>query len=161
MRRIAKRSAVSRDPREFVLAALLYTIAIGAIAAMGVTALSGGTYEASELRGFDIAYDIVGYGKYLVAARLLWIGRRTTLFRQMGGWRRLALLWGPCALFCIYAYLQWMVMGDARIHYLQRTGRWQGGFSGGVLVMMLVFPVAVALTAANALSVQRRQLRAT
>jgi hypothetical protein len=43
------------------------------------------------------------------------------------------------------------------MHYLQRTGHWDGGFSEPTLFMAFVYPVAFALSAVNAIWVQRRE----
>ncbi|HSU14009.1 hypothetical protein [Longimicrobium sp.] len=159
MRRIAQRRPLSENPREFVLAALLFTTGAVLLAGFGVTTLAGSAYSDSDLRGADFAYQAIGWGKYVAGLTLLWLGDRATLHRGYIGWKRVALLWMPLVLFIFYSYLQWMVIGDARIHYLQRTDHWGGGFSGSVLFMAFVYPVAIAVAAVNALWIQRRQLR--
>ena len=159
MRRLSVRSPLSENPREFVLAALLFTVGAVLLAGFGVTTLSGSTWSEGDLKGADIAYQIVGWGKYVACLRLLYLADRATLRHGYIGWKRTALLWLPLALFVFYSYLQWVVIGDARIDYMQRTGHWDGGFAGSVLFMAVAYPTAFALSAINALWIQRRQLR--
>jgi hypothetical protein len=159
MRRISARSALSQNPREFVLAVILMTLGALLFAGWGVTTLSGAEYDEDRLRSWNLAYQAIGWGKYLAFARLLYIGDRTTVRHGYIGWKRTALLWLPLALFVAYSYLQWVVLGDARTDYLQRTGRWDGSLAGSTTYMVFVYPIAFAITAANALWIQRRQLR--
>lgn len=159
MRRLSARSPLSENPREFVLAAILMTVGAVLFAGFGVSTLSGSVYDAGSLKSWELAYQVVGWGKYLAFARLLYLGDRASVRHGYHGWKRTALLWMPLALFILYSYLQWMVMDDARIHYMQRTGQWRGSFSGSVLFMAVIYPIAFAATALNALWIQRRQLR--
>ncbi|HET7230857.1 MAG TPA: hypothetical protein VFJ16_12685 [Longimicrobium sp.] len=159
MRRISARSALSQNPREFVLAAILITLGALLFAGWGVTTLSGGAYSNDALKSWNIAYQVIGWGKYLAFARLLYLGARATLRHGYIGWKRTALLWLPLLLFVIYGYLQWVVLGDARTAYLQRTGHGDGLTEGSATYMAFIYPVAFAITAANALWIQRRQLR--
>jgi hypothetical protein len=159
MRRIAQRRPLSENPREFVLAALLFTTAAVLLAGFGVTTLGGATYSESDLRSANLVYALIGWGKYLAALRLLWLGDRATLHRGYIGWKRVALLWMPLALFVFYAYLQWTWLGGARNAYLQRTGHWGGEYVNPTLFMAFAYPVAFAMAAVNALWIQRRQLR--
>lgn len=158
MRRIVPRSRLSQNPREFVLAALLFTVGAVLLAGFGVTTLSGATYSESDLKSADLVYQILGWGKYLAALRLLYIADRATLHHGFIGWKRTAMLWMPLVLFIVYSYLQWVVIGEARNHYLQRTDHWAGGFTGAGFFMAFAYSVAFALTAVNALWIQRRQL---
>lgn len=157
MRRIVPRSPVSENPREFVLAALLFTIGAALAAGFAVTTLAGSAWSASDLASANLAYHVVGWGKYLAAARLLYLADRATLRHGYIGPKRLALLWLPLLLFVLYGYLQWGVIGGARMHYLQRTGHWDGGFSEPTLFMAFAYPIAFALSAINAIWIQRRQ----
>jgi hypothetical protein len=157
MRRIVPRSPLSENPREFVLAALLFTIGAVLLAGFAVTTLAGNSYSDSDLKSADLAYQVVGWGKYVAGARLLYLGGRATLRHGYIGAKRFALLWLPLLLFVVYGYVQWVVIGEARMHYLQRTGHWDGGFSEPTLFMAFVYPVAFALSAVNAIWVQRRE----
>jgi hypothetical protein len=157
--RLVRRTPLSQNPREFVLAALLFTVAVVLLAGFGVTTLSGPAYSESDLRSADLVYQIIGWGKYVAALRLLYIADRSILRHGFMGWKRTVMLWLPLALFVFYSYLQWVVLGDARNHYLQRTDHWAGGFSGAAFFMAVADPIAFALTAVNALWIQRRQLR--
>jgi hypothetical protein len=159
MRRIVRRTPLSENPREFVLAALLITVGAVLLAGFGVTTLSGRTYVESDLRSADLVYQILGWGKYVAALRLIWLGDRATLKHGYIGWRRMALLWVPLLLFIFYSYLQWVMLGGARNAYLQRTGHTGGEYTAPTLYMAFWYPVAFALTAINALWIQRRQLR--
>jgi hypothetical protein len=157
MRRIVPRSPVSENPREFVLAALLFTMGAVLLAGFAMTTLAGNAWSESDLRSADLAYQVVGWGKYLAGARLLYLGDRAVLRHGYLGAKRLALLWLPLLLFVAYGYLQWGVIGGARTHYLQRTGHWDGGFRAPGLFMAFAYPVAFALSAVNAIWIQRRQ----
>ncbi|MBV9109468.1 MAG: hypothetical protein JO306_08695 [Gemmatimonadetes bacterium] len=157
MRRIVPRSPVSENPREFVLAALLFTIGAVLLAGFAMTQLAGNAWSGSDLKSADLAYQVVGWGKYIAGVRLLYLGDRATLRHGYLGAKRLALLWLPLLLFVVYGYLQWTVIGGARTHYLQRTGHWEGGFSEPALFMAFAYPVAFALTAVNAIWIQRQQ----
>lgn len=160
MRRISARSALSQNPREFVLAAILMTLGAVLFAGFALTTLSGArAYDEDALRSWRIAYEVIGWGKYLAFVRLLYIADRSTIRHGFIGWKRTALLWLPLLLFAAYGYLQWVVLGDARTAYLQRVGQWDGSVTGGTTYMALVYPIAFAVTAANALWIQRRQLR--
>jgi hypothetical protein len=160
MRRIVSRTPLSRDPREFVLAALLMSVGAVLFAGFAVTTLRGSTFSEGDLRSAGLAFQVLGWGKYLAALRLAWLGDRAALHHRYLGWKRAALLWLPVLLFIVYAYLQWGVVNGARADYLQRTGHAGAGGDGGVpLYLMAEASVAVALAAVNALWVQRRQLR--
>ncbi|HYH82349.1 MAG TPA: hypothetical protein VEX86_21335 [Longimicrobium sp.] len=159
MRRISARSPLSENPREFVLATLLMTMGAVLFAGFGVTTLASGAYDEGNLKGWQLAYAVIGWGKYLAGARLLYLGDRATLRHEFTGWKRTALLWLPLALFIFYSYLQWVVLGDARTAYLQRTGRWDGTLEGGTAYMAVIYPIAFAITALNALWIQRKQVR--
>ena len=159
MRRLSVRSPLSENPREFVLAALLFTVGAVLLAGFGVTTLSGSTWSEGDLKGADIAYQIVGWGKYVACLRLLYLADRATLRHGYIGWKRTALLWLPLALFVFYSYLQWTWLGGARNAYLQRTGHLGGEYVNPLLFMAFAYPVAFAIAAVNALWIQRRQLR--
>ena len=160
MRRIASRTPLSRDPREFVLAAILMTVGAVLFAGFAVTTLRGSTFSEGDLRSAGLAFQLLGWGKYLAALRLAWLGDAAALHRRYLGWKRAALLWLPVLLFVLYGYLQWIVVGGARAAYLQRTGHaGAGGSSGAPLFFVLEASVALAFAALNALWVQRGQLR--
>jgi hypothetical protein len=156
MRRIVPRSRLSENPREFVLAALLFTVAALLLAGFAVTTLSG---PGGDLGSARLAYTVIGWGKYLAALRLLYVADRATLRHGYLGWKRTALLWLPLVLFIAYAYLQWMVIGHAIDDYLVRAARPGPGPARYAVFMAIAFPIAFALTAVNALWIQRRQLR--
>lgn len=159
MRRISARSALSQNPREFVLAVILMTLGALLFAGWGVTTLSGSVYDEDRLRSWNLAYQVIGWGKYLAFARLLYIADRVAIRHDYIGWKRVVLLWLPLVLFVAYSYLQWVVLNDARVGYLQRTGEWDGSLAGSTTYMVFVYPVAFAISAVNALWIQRRQLR--
>jgi len=160
MRRIVRRRPLSWDPREFVLAAILMTVGAVLFAGFAVTTLRGSTYQAGDLNGADLAYRVLGWGKYLAALRLTWLGDRAALRHRYLGWRRAALLWLPVILFVLYAWLQHGVVAGARAEYLQRTGHpGAAEHAGTPLFLLLEAAGAVTLAALNALWVQRRQLR--
>jgi len=159
MRRLSIRAPLSGNPREFVLAVILMTVGAVLFAGFGVTTLSGAAFDPGNLRGWAVAYQVIGWGKYLAFARLLYLGSRATLRHGYIGWKRVALLWLPLALFVFYGYLQWTVLGNARVSYLQRTGHWDGSLEGGVAYMAVIYPAAFAISALNALWIQRKQLR--
>lgn len=146
--------------RSFVLAAILLSIGVAALVLIGLNALAG-PYSEAAVRELDTMYGVLGWGKYLAALLLLWLADRAVLWREHLGWKRAALLWSPLLFFVACSYFQWVVLGDARIDYLQRHGRWDGGSPGAVLFMAFVYPLAFAAAAANALWVQRRQRRLT
>src|SRR5215207_10205821 len=146
--------------RSFVLAALLLAIGATALVLIGLNTLAG-PYSDGSLAEFDTVYRTLGWSKYLGALLLLWLADRAVLWREHLGWRRTLLLWMPFVLFCVCAYFQWVVLREARITYLDRHGRPEGGLSGSVLFMAMVFPLAFAITGLNAWFVQRRQLRLT
>src|SRR4051812_50001765 len=90
MRRIAQRRPLSENPREFVLAALLFTTATVLLAGVGGTTLGGATYSESDLRSANLVYALVGWGKDLAALRLLWLCVRGTLPPGVVGGERAA-----------------------------------------------------------------------
>jgi hypothetical protein len=159
MRRLSVRSRLSQNPREFVLAAILITLAAVLLAGFGVTTLSGSVYDEGNLTGWRIAYEVIGWGKYVAFARLLYIGARASVRHGYLGWKRTALLWLPLVLFVFYSYLQWIVLSEARVAYLQRTGHWTGELAGSATYMAVLYPIVFAITAVTALWIQRRQLR--
>ena len=160
MRRIGSRTPLSRDPREFVLAALLMTVGAVLFAGFALTTLKGSTFSEGDLKSAGLAFQLLGWGKYLAALRLGWLGDRAALHHRYLGWKRAALLWLPLLLFVLYAYLQWVVVNGARAGYLQRTGHAGEGGDGVVPVYFVMeAAVAVALAAVNATWVQFRQLR--
>jgi hypothetical protein len=159
MRRISARSPLSENPREFVLAAILMTVGAVLFAGFGVSTLAAGAYDEGNLRSSQLAYSVIGWGKYLAFARLLYLGDRASVRHGYHGWKRTVLLWTPLALFILYSYLQWTVLGGARTAYLQRTGHWDGTLQGGVANMAVIYPIAFAISAVNALWIQRKQLR--
>ncbi|MFL5537548.1 MAG: hypothetical protein ACJ8J0_01065 [Longimicrobiaceae bacterium] len=160
MRRIVPRRPLSWDPREFALAAILMTVAAVLFAGFAVTTLRGSTFVEADLRGVDLVYQLLGWGKYPAALRLAWLGDRAALHHRYLGWRRAALLWLPLILFVLFAWLQHGVVDGARAGYLQRTGHPGAEEHGGApLFLLLETTGAVALAALNALWVQRRQLR--
>jgi hypothetical protein len=147
--------------RSFALAAILLSLGIGALALIALGALAVPVFSEPALREFDLFYRILGYAKYAAPLLLLVMADRAVLWREYVGWHRAVLLWTPLALFVAWSYLQWAVLGDARIHYLQAHGRWSGGFSGALLFMMVVYPVAFVVTAINLGWVRRLELRLT
>jgi hypothetical protein len=160
MRRIGSRTPLSRDPREFVLAAILMTVGAVLFAGFAVTTLEGSTFSEGDLKSAGLAFQVLAWGKYLAALRLGWLGDRAALEHRYLGWKRTALLWLPVLLFVLYGYLQWGVVDGARAGYLQRTGHAGAGGQGGVpLFLVAEASVALALAAINALWVQHRQLR--
>lgn len=160
MRRIVPRRPLSWDPREFVLAAILMTVGAVLFAGFALTTLRGSTFSESDLRSAGLAFQVLGWGKYLAFLRLAWLGDRAALHHRYLGWKRAALLWLPVTLFVLFAYLQWIVVNGARAAYLQRTGHpGAGGYGGLPLFLLLEASLAVALAAVNALWVQHRQLR--
>lgn len=146
--------------RSFLLAAILLSLGVAALVLIGLNALAG-PYSEAAVREFDTVYRVLGWAKYAAALLLLWLADRAVLWRESLGSRRALLLWSPLLIFVAYSYFQWVVLGDARSDYLQRHGRWDGGSPGAVLFMAFVYPLAFAVTAANALWVQRRQRRLT
>jgi len=146
--------------RSFVLAVLLLSLGAAALVLIGTNTLAG-AYSEAALREHDTVYQVLGWYKYGAALLLLVIADRAVLWRERVGWRRVLLLWSPLLVFCFYSYLQWAVLGDARMRYLQRHDQWAGGFSGAVIVMAFVWPLAFAVTAVNALLVRHRQLKLT
>jgi len=159
MRRLSVRSRLSENPREFVLASILMTLGAVLFAGWAVTTLGGSAYDEDALGSWRIAYEVVGWGKYVAFARLLYIGARATVRHGYIGWKRTALLWVPLLLFVFYSYLQWVVMADARVAYLQRTGHFDGELAGNATYMAVIYPIFFAITAVTALWIQRRQLR--
>jgi hypothetical protein len=160
MRRIVPRRPLSWDPREFVLAAILMTVGAVLFAGFAVTTLRGSTFVEGDLQGADLAYQVLGWGKYAAALRLTWLGDRAALRQRYLGWRRAALLWLPVALFVLFAWLQHGVVDGARAAYLARTGHAGAAeHTGAPLFLLLEVAGAVALAALNALWVQRRGLR--
>ena len=160
MRRIVPRRPLSWDPREFVLAAILMTVGAVLFAGFAVTTLRGSTFSEGDLASAGLAFQVLGWGKYLGALRLAWLGDRATLHRRFLGWKRTALLWLPVVLFVLFAYLQWVVVTGARAAYLQRTGHpGAAGYGGMPLFLLLECALALALAALNALWMQQRQLR--
>ncbi|HEV7591327.1 MAG TPA: hypothetical protein VGO40_24655 [Longimicrobium sp.] len=160
MRRIVPRRPLSWDPREFVLAAILMTVGAVLFAGFAVTTLRGSTFAEGDLASAGLAFQVLGWGKYLALLRLTWLGDRAALHRRYLGWKRTALLWLPVTLFVLIAYLQWIVVNGARAEYLQRTGHSDAGDYGGMPLFLLVeAALAVTLAAVNALWVQHRQLR--
>lgn len=146
--------------RSFVLAVLLLSIGAAALVLIAINAAAG-DYSEAALREFDTVYQVLGWYKYGAGLLLLFIADRAVFWRERIGWRRVLLLWSPLLVFCFFSYLQWAVLGDARMHYLQRHDRWAGGFSGAIIVMAFVWPLAFAVTAVNFLLVHRRQLKLT
>ncbi len=146
--------------RSFVLAALLMAIGAAALVLIGLNALAG-PYSEASLAEFDAVHRVLGWSKYLGGLLLLWLADRAVLWREHLGWRRTALLWTPFVLFCLCAYFHWVVLGDARMAYVERHGLPERGSAGGVFFMAVVFPLAFAVTGLNAWFVQRRQLRLT
>jgi len=159
MRRLSIRSRLSENPREFVLAAILFTLGAVLFAGWAVTTLGGTVYSEDALRSWRIAYRVIAWGKYLAFARLLYVGTRASIRHGYIGWKRTAMLWLPLLLFVFYGYLQWVVLSDARVDYLQRTGHWDGSVVGSRTWMAFIYPIVFAITAVNALWMQRRQLR--
>lgn len=147
--------------RRFALAAILLSLGIVALVLIAYNALAIPVYSAEALAEFELFYEAIGWAKYVAAAILLVIADRAVLWREHLGWRRALLLWTPLALFVAYAYLQWVVLADARLAYLERHGRSDGAFSGALFYMLIVFPVAFGITAVNAAVVRRRELRLT
>lgn len=159
MRRIVPRSPLSEDPREFVLAAILFTLGAVLFAGFGVTTVSGDRYSPDAVQGANLAYQVLGWGKYVAAVRLAWLGSRAALRHQVIGRRRTAFLWLPVVLLLFYGWLQWQWVGGAISAYLVRTGHGNEARPVPVLAMTLVAVAAVTLGALNALRLQRRQLR--
>ena len=160
MRRIVPRRPLSWDPREFVLAAILMTVGAVLFAGFAVTTLRGSTFAEGDLAGAGLAFQVLGWGKYLAALRLAWLGDRATLHRRFLGWKRAALLWLPVILFIVFAYLQWIVVNGARAADPQRSGHPVAAAYGGLpLFQLLERALAQSLAALNALWMQHRQLR--
>jgi hypothetical protein len=158
MRRLVSRSALSDDPREFVLAAILFTVGAVLFAGFAVTTLRGRTFSESDLASAGLAFQVLAWGKYVAGLRLLWLGDGAALHHRYLGWKRAALVWLPLALFAFYAWLQWRVVGTARADYLLRTGH-AAELPAAPLFLVLEIAGAVAVAAANALWVQRRGIR--
>ena len=160
MRSFLPRTALSEDPREFVLAAILFTVAAVLFAGFGVTTLRGNAFAESDWSSVNLVYEVLGWGKYLAFVRLLWLGGQATLHRRYLGWKRAALLWLPLALFVLYAWLQRGVLDGARADYLQRTGHAAALEHGGsALWLVAEVAAAVVLSGVNALRVRGRGLR--
>jgi hypothetical protein len=159
MRRLIPRTPLSEDPREFVLASILFTVAAVLFAGFGVTTLRGDVYSASDWSGVNLAWQVLGWGKWVAFLRLIWLGSHAALAHRYIGPRRALMLWLPLVLFACYAWLQRGMLEGARIDYLQRTG--QGAAEHGGLPLWLVAEIVAAfvLTAANALRVRGRGLR--
>ena len=147
--------------RSFALAAILLSLGVAALALIALNALAGSAFAEPSLREFDLMYRILGWGKYAAALFLLWLGGRAVLWREHVGWRRTVLLWSPLLFFVACSYLQWVTLGDARIDYLKRHGRWEGDASGAVFRMGLVYPLAFVVTAINWGMLRRREMRLT
>lgn len=147
--------------RSFALAAILLSLGVAALVLIALNALAGSAFAEPSLREFDLMYRILGWGKYAAALFLLWLGDRAVLWREYVGWRRTVLLWSPLLFFVAYSYLQWLTLGDARIAYLQAHGRWDGGASGAVVSMGLVYPIAFVVSAINWGALRRREMRLT
>lgn len=151
---------LSEDPREFVLAAILFTLAAVLFAGFAVTTLRGGTFVEGDWQGATLAYHVLGWGKVLAGLRLLWLGSQAALHRRYLGWKRAALLWLPFALFTVYACLQRLVVDGARMDYLRRTGHAGAAEHGGApLWLVLEIAAALVLAGVNALRVRGRGLR--
>jgi hypothetical protein len=146
--------------RSFVLALLLLSLGAAALVLIAINAAAG-DYSDAALREFDTVYEVLGWYKYGAGLLLLFIADRAVFWRERVGWRRAFLLWTPLLVFCFHSYLQWGLLGDARMHYLQRHGQWAGGFNGALIVMAFVWPLALAVTAVNYLLVRHRMLRLT
>ena len=159
MRRLVPRTPLSDDPREFVLAAILFTVGAVLFAGFAVTTLRGSTFSAGDLASAGLAFQVLGWGKYVAGLRLTWLGDGAALHHRYLGWKRAALVWLPLALFTLYAWLQWRVVGAARADYLLRTGHAAAEPSSAPLFLVLEIAGAVAAAAGNALWVQRRGLR--
>src|SRR4051794_11440033 len=160
MKRILPRTPLSDDPREFVLAAILFTVAAVLFAGFGVTTLRGGTFVEGDWSGANLAYQVLGWGKWVAGVRLGWLGGQAALHRRYLGWRRAALLWLPFLLFAGYACLQRLVLEGALSAYLERTGHPGAAEHGGMpLYLVLELVGALALAAANALRVRGRGMR--
>jgi len=157
--RIASRSSLADDPREFVLAALLFTIGAVLFAGFAVTTLRGSAFSEGDLAGAGLAFQVLAWGKYLAGLRLLWLGDGAALHKRYLGWKRTALLWLPLVLFVAYAWLQWRVVGAARTDYLLRTGHAAAAPPDAPLFLVLEVAGAVVVAATNALWIQRRGLR--
>ncbi|HEU0052732.1 MAG TPA: hypothetical protein VFQ39_06130 [Longimicrobium sp.] len=147
--------------RSFALAAILVTLGIASLVLIALGALAIPVYSEPALREFDLFYQLLGWSKYAAAILLLLIADRAVLWREYVGRHRAILLWTPLLLFFVYSYLQWMVLGDARIHYLQAHRRWEGGFSGAILFMMVIYPIAFVVAAINWGVVRRMEIRLT
>lgn len=159
MRRLIPRTPLSEDPREFVLAVILFTVGAVLFAGFGVTTLRGDVYSASDWSGVSLIWQVLGWGKWVAFLRLLWLGSRGSLAHRYIGWRRTAMLWLPLVLFAAYAWLQRGVLEGARIDYLQRTGQGAAEHGGAPLWLVVEIAAAFVLTAANALRVRGRGLR--
>ena len=160
MRRLIPRTPLSDDPREFVLAAILFTGAAVLFAGFGVTTLRGSTFVEGDWSGATLAWHVLGWGKYVALVRLLWLGGQAALHRRYLGWRRAALLWLPLLLFVFYAWLHRVVLEGARVDYLQRTGHAGVEEHGGIpLYLVAEIVAAVVLASLNALRVRGRGLR--
>lgn len=146
--------------RSFFLAVILLAIGATALVLVGLNTLAG-PYADGSVSEFQVVYDTLGWAKYGALLLLLWLADRAVLWRERLGWKRTLLLFSPFALFCVAAYFQWVVMGDALREYLVRNGRPEGGAAGATFYMAVVFPLAFALTGLNAWFIQRRQLRLT
>lgn len=159
MRQLIPRTPLSEDPREFVLASILFTVAAVLFAGFGVTTLRGEVYNPSDWSGVNLAWQVLGWGKWVAFLRLAWLGSAAALHRRYLGWRRFALLWLPLALFVFYAWLQRGVLEGARVGYLQRTGESVAEHGGVPLWLVAEIVLATVLAAANALRVRGRGLR--
>jgi hypothetical protein len=160
MRRLVQRSSLSDDPHEFVLAAILFSVAAVLFTGFGVTTLRGDTFVEGDWAGATLAFQVLGWGKWVAALRLAWLGDHAALHHRYLGWKRAALLWLPLLLFCLYAWLQRGVLDGARLDYLQRTGHTGAADPGGATLYLVVeIAAAVALAAVNALWVRGRGLR--
>lgn len=160
MRRLLPRSPLSEDPREFVLAAILFTVGAVLFAGFGVTTLRGSAFSASDLASAGLALQVLAWGKWVAAVRLAWLGDHAVLHRRWQGAKRTALLWLPLLLFGAYAWLQRGVLDAARAAYLLRTGHADAADAGGTpLYLVLECGAALTLAAVNAFWVRGRRLR--
>ena len=159
MRQLIPRTPLSEDPREFVLASILFTVAAVLFAGFGVTTLRGDVYSASDGAGASLAWLVLAWGKWVAFLRLAWRGSHAALARRYLGWRRFTLLWLPLGLFVCYAWLQRGMLEGARIDYLQRTGQGAAEHGGAPLWLVAEIVLATVLVAANALRVRGRGLR--
>jgi hypothetical protein len=133
--------------RRFWSLTLVACAVTSALAVAALRALTDPAYSEAALARFDAFHRLVGVATYGLPAALLALAASEVRRRPLHGLARELVLWAPFSLFVCFSFVGWWVLGDARIHYLQHHGRWEGGFSGALFFAFLQYPVAGLLNA--------------